>query len=105
MAASTPFGRKCKSGRRKNIERRTKVDEMTDERGVRHPESAFRRERVMAPKAGSVPGTKDTAMLAAPKATSSLLRLMGYPNRVLFCLAATMESRNPAMEIKLESTS
>jgi len=83
----------------------TKVDEMTDERGVRHPESAFRRERVMAPNAGSVPGTKEPAMLAAPKATSSLLRLMGYPNRALFCLEATIESRNPAIEIKLESTS
>ncbi len=78
---------------------------MIDERGVRHPESAFRRERVMAPKAGSVPGTKEPATFATPKATSSLLRLMGYPNRVLFCLAATMESRNPAMEIKLKSTS
>lgn len=83
----------------------TKVDETTDERGVRHPESALRRERVMAPKAGSVPGTKEPTMLAVPKATSSLLRLMGYPNRALFCLAATMESRKPAIEIKLESTS
>lgn len=105
MAASTPFGRKCKSGRRKNTERRTKVDEITDDRGVWHPESALRRERVMAPKAGSVPGTKEPAILAAPKATSSLLRLIGYPNRVLFCLAATMESRNPTMEIRLEPTS
>ena len=83
----------------------TRLDETTDERGVRHPVSAFRRERVIAPKAGSVPGTKEPAMLAAPKATSSLLRLIGYPNRVLFCLAATMESRNPTMEIKLELTS
>lgn len=83
----------------------TKVDVMIDERGVLHPESALMRERVMAPNAGSVPGTKEPAMLAVPNATSSLLRLIGYPNLKPFCLAATVESRNPTTAINLRPMS
>lgn len=83
------------------MDNRTKEEQTTEANGVRQPESALRRERVMAPKAGNVPGTKEPTRLLDPSATNSLFRLIGYPNRALFCLDATIESRKPAIDIRL----
>ena len=55
----------------------------------------------MEPYAGKVPGINEPTILLAPRATNSLFGLMLYPNRPAFCFAATMLSRNPAIEIKL----
>ena len=49
----------------------------------------------MEPKAGNVPGTKELARLAAPRATSSRFGLIECPKRMAFCFADTMLSRKP----------
>jgi hypothetical protein len=57
--------------------------------------------RVIAPKAGMVPGMNEAATFPAPRATSSLLRLMEYPNLALFCFADTSESKKPITDRRL----
>lgn len=58
--------------------------------------------RVIEPYAGSVPGMNEPTRLPAPSATSSRFGLMECPKRAPFCLADTMLSRNPMMEITLQ---
>ena len=55
----------------------------------------------MDPNAGRVPGIKDAARFAAPRATSSRLGLIEYPKRAAFCFAATMLSKKPTTAIRL----
>lgn len=57
---------------------------------------------VIEPKAGNVPGTKELARLAAPRATSSRLGLIEWPKRAAFCFAATMLSRKPTTAMILK---
>jgi hypothetical protein len=58
---------------------------------------------VIDPNAGNVPGMNDATKLPAPRATSSRLGEIMYPNRDAFCLAATMESRKPTTAMRLRS--
>lgn len=52
------------------MERRTRLEHTIDAMGVRHPESALSLDRVIAPKAGRVPGMKDATKLLDPKRTT-----------------------------------
>lgn len=119
MTASTHFGRKYNQGRRKNVASKTSPLQTKDAIWVRPPTSPLIRDLfdtcykmeevqiddwylVIDPKAGRVPGTKEATRLAAPRATSSRLGLIEYPNRAAFCFAATMLSRKPTTAIILK---